>query len=383
MQNHRRVWENEEIASFRDAVRRFIARELAPDEQRWRKQGYVDRDRFRKVGELGMLCPSIPAEYGGGGGSFAHEAVMQEELAYAGCTSFAQGVHGTVCAHYLLAYGNEDQKRRWLPKLCSGEWVAAIAMTEPGAGSDLQALRTRAVAYPGETDYVVDGSKTYISNGQLADLVIVAAKTAPKAGGRGLSLIVVETGSQEGFYRGRALDKIGMHGQDTSELFFEDMRVPVANRLGEEGEGFVQLMALLPQDRLSIAVFSQVFMERAVELTVAHVKERKVFEAPLFEMQNTRFKLAECEAAARVSRSFIDDCVARHVAGELSAVDASMAKYWCTEQAFKVIDECLQLHGGSGYMSDTPIARMFVDARAHRVLGGANEVMKELIARSL
>jgi long-chain-acyl-CoA dehydrogenase len=377
------AWMTPELAIFRDAVRRFLAREAAPNDDRWQKQHSVDRAFYRKAGAIGMLCPSIPEEYGGGGGSFAHEAIMAEELAYIGCGAFAQGVHGTICAHYLNAYGSEEQKRRWLPKLCSGEWIAAIAMTEPGAGTDLRAVKTSAIRHRGHDYYVLNGSKTFISNGQLADLIIVVAKTDPNAGGSGISLIVVETGDAPGFTRGRTLEKLGLHGQDTAELFFQDVPVPFDNLLGEEGGGFAQLMAQLPQERLSIAVMAQAQMERSVAITVAYAKQRKVFGGPLFEMQNTRFKLAECQTVARVTRAFIDECVSTHIAGRLSAAEASMAKYWATDQLSRVVDECLQLHGGYGYMMEYPIARMYADTRVQRIFGGANEVMKELVARSL
>ncbi|WP_019140958.1 acyl-CoA dehydrogenase family protein [Noviherbaspirillum massiliense] len=374
-------WENDDLSMFRDAVRRFFAAEIVPNDARWMQQHHVDRSFWNKAGEMGLLCPSIPEAYGGSGGSFAHEAVVSEELAYIGCSSFGQVVHGTIVAHYLLAYGNEGQKQRWLPKLCTGEMVGAIAMSEPAAGSDLQGIRTRAVR-DGE-HYVLNGSKIFITNGSQADLVIVVVKTDPDAGAKGVSLIVVETAKTPGFSRGRVLDKIGLKGQDTSELFFEDARVPAENLLGGEGYGFIQLMQQLPQERLAIAVGAQAQMEYAISLTLAHVKERKVFGRALMDMQNTRFKLAECETLSRVTRAFVDECVEKHLGGNLSASEASMAKCWATDQVCRVVDECLQLHGGYGYMNEYPIARLYADVRVGRIYGGANEVMKELIARAL
>lgn len=377
----KRPWETEEVVMFRDAVRRFLETEAVPHDEHWRKQKFVDRNFWYQAGELGMLCPSMPEEYGGSGGSYALEAVISEELSYAGLTSFLQAIHGGIVAPYIDHYGTDEQKQRWLPKMSSGELIGAIAMTEPGCGSDLQAIRTTARR---EGDhYVINGSKTFISNGYTADLVIVAAKTDPSQGAKGVTLIVIETADLAGFQRGRNLDKIGMHGSDTAELFFADMRVPVANRLGtEEGQGFVQMMQQLPQERLSIAISAQAMMERAIEITVAYVRERKAFKKSLLEFQNTRFKLAECLTKARITRTFIDDCVARHIRGELSTVDASMAKLWCTEKQCEVIDECLQLHGGYGFMTEYPIARMHADVRVQRIYGGANEIMKEIIARS-
>ncbi len=379
----RRTWETDEIAAFRARAREFFRAELVPHDERWRKQRGVDRAFYRKAGQAGLLCPSIPVEYGGLGGNFAHVAVVQEELGRVGCSSFGQVPHGAVCAHYLNSFGTEDQKRRWLPGLCSGELVAAIAMTEPHAGTDVQAFRVRAERRAGADHYLLNGVKSMISNGQLADIVIVAAKTDLGANGKGITLLVVEANDSEGFYRSEPLDKIGMHGQDTSELYFEDLAVPLGNRLGEEGDGYVQMMTLLAQERMGMAVFCQALLERAVELTMEHARERKVFNAPLMELQNTRFKLAECETIGRVSRAFIDNCIADHMHDRLSTTDASMAKYWASEQLCRVADECLQLFGGAGYVATSPIARIYVDARAQRILGGVNEVMKELIFRTI
>lgn len=382
----RRPWENDDAAMFRDSLRAFLQGEATPRDPQWRAQKLVDRDFWRQTGELGVLCPSVPVEYGGAGGDFTFEAVMTEELGYASLTSFQQGIHGGIVAHYLLAFGTEEQKQRWLQPMCTGEKIAAIGMTEPGGGSDLQSLRTTA-RRDGE-NYIVNGAKTFITNGQNADLAVLAVKTDASAGAKGVTLLVVETRDAKGndvagFRRGRNLHKIGMHGSDTAELFFDDLVVPVANRLGEEGAGFTYMMQQLPQERLMIAVGAQAMMEQAIALTIDYVKQRHAFKQPLSNLQNTRFKLAECQAAAQVSRAFVDDCVARHARGELSAVDASMAKFWCTDKLCQVVDECVQLHGGYGYMEEYPIARMYADVRVQRIYGGANEIMKELIARSL
>ncbi|MBR0684377.1 acyl-CoA dehydrogenase family protein [Bradyrhizobium manausense] len=366
---------------FRDAVRRFIASEAVPRDEAWRKQKFVDRDFWYQAAALGLLCPSVTEEYGGANGTFALEAVIGEELAYAGISSFAQSVHGGIVAPYISHYGTHEQKMRWLPKMSSGELIGAIAMTEPGGGSDLQAIRTTAVR-DGD-DYVINGAKTFITNGQTADLVIIAAKTDHTRGAKGITLIVAEVDKSPGFRRGRNLEKIGLHGSDTAELFFDNMRVPLKNRLGDEGQGFVQMMRQLPQERINIALIAQATMERAIEITIAYAQERKAFKQSLIEFQNSRFKLAECLTTARVTRAFLDECIARHIRGELDAVDASMAKFWCTDKQCQVIDECVQLHGGYGFMAEYPIARMYVDARVQRIYGGANEIMKEIIARSI
>ncbi|MBR0898969.1 acyl-CoA dehydrogenase family protein [Bradyrhizobium tropiciagri] len=366
---------------FRDAVRRFIAVEAVPRDEAWRKQKFVDRDFWYQAAALGLLCPSVAEEYGGASGTFALEAVIGEELAYAGISSFAQSVHGGIVAPYISHYGTHEQKKRWLPKMSSGEFIGAIAMTEPGGGSDLQAIRTTAVR-DGD-DYVINGAKTFITNGQTADLVIIAAKTDQTLGAKGITLIVAEVDKSPGFRRGRNLEKIGLHGSDTAELFFDNMRVPLKNRLGDEGQGFVQMMRQLPQERINIALIAQATMERAIEITIAYAQERTAFKQSLIEFQNSRFKLAECLTTARVTRAFLDQCIARHIRGELDAVDASMAKFWCTDKQCQVIDECVQLHGGYGFMAEYPIARMYVDARVQRIYGGANEIMKEIIARSI
>jgi acyl-CoA dehydrogenase len=373
---------NDELELLRETAARFFAAEAVPHETRWERQQHVDRDFWRKAGAAGLLCASIPQEYGGGGGDFRHEAAIYEEQTRALIASFGNGVHSGIVAHYILAYGTEPQKRRWLPQLASGELVGAIAMSEPGAGSDLQGVRTRAVANGDEL--VVSGGKTFITNGHLADLIVLVAKTDAALGAKGISLVVVETRGLAGFRRGRILDKIGMHGQDTAEFFFDDARVPAANILGEvPGQGFVQLMQQLPQERLIIAVQAVAGMERAIELTLDYVKGRKAFGQHLIEMQNTRFRLAECATLARVARVFVEDCMAKHLAGALDTATASMAKWWCTQKQCDVVDECLQLHGGYGYMREYPISRLWVDARVQKIYGGSNEIMKELIARSL
>ncbi len=378
---HRSSWLNEDLDAFRDLARTFCQKELAPHQDRWIEQRHMDRELWHKAGEVGLLCLSIPEEYGGGGGTFAHEAVLLEEQVRAGDSCWGNSVHSGIVAHYLLNYGTETQKQRWLPKLASGEMVAAIAMTEPGTGSDLQNITTKAVR-DGE-HYVLNGAKTFITNGGQADLVIVAAKTDSAQGAHGVSLIVVETAT-EGYRRGRLLDKVGMHGQDTAEMFFDDVRVPMANLLGgEEGQGFVQLMRQLPQERLIIAVSSVAAMESAVAETVRYTKERTAFGRPVFNFQNSRFTLAECDTEATVARAFLDQCVEAHLKGELDVPTAAKAKWWCSDRAFRVIDECVQLHGGYGYMNEYPIARAWTDIRVQRIFGGTNEIMKEIISRTL
>ena len=375
-------WMTDDLRSFREQVKRFVASEVTPHEARWAKNRVVDRELWRKAGELGLLCADIPDEYGGSGGTFAHQTVVFEELGYAGDTAFNISVHAIV-AHYILNQGTEEQKRKFLPKLASGEMVAAIAMSEPSAGSDVQRIRTKAVL-EGDT-YRVNGSKTFITNGSLADLMMVALRTGEEPGAKGISLLLVETRTSPGGYRvGKPLEKIGQHGQDTCEIFFEDVRVPQANLLGSvPGKGFYQLMTELPYERLLIAIGAVVAIERAVKLTVEYVKERQAFGKPLFDLQNTRFTLAEAKTEATVARAFVDRCIEECIAGKLDATTASMAKYWTTDLQCKIIDECLQLFGGYGYILDYPIAQMYADARVQRIYGGANEVMKELVARSL
>ncbi|HEY0641345.1 MAG TPA: acyl-CoA dehydrogenase family protein [Pseudonocardiaceae bacterium] len=375
-----------ELDALRELARTFCAREVLPNAEKYAAQGHPDRALYRRAGELGLLCMSIPPEYGGGGGTFAHEAVLFEEGARCGEAALGgMGVHNGIVAHYVLAYAGEEQRRRWLPKLAAGEWIGAIAMTEPGTGSDLQGITTRAVLDEATGEYVVTGSKTFITNGHTCDLLILAVKTDPEQGAAGVSLLVAEVGDDTpGFRRGRILDKIGQKSQDTAELFLDGLRVPRAHLLGDaEGQGFYQLVAQLPQERLIVAVGAVASMEAAVDLTVAYTKERQAFGKPLFGQQNTRFELADCATLTRVARTFLDDCVARHLRGELDIAGAAMAKYWLTEQQCAVIDRCLQLFGGYGYMSEYPIARMYADARVQKIYAGANEVMKELVARSL
>jgi acyl-CoA dehydrogenase len=374
-------WVNDEVRMFRRTVRQFIEKEFAPHQARWREQRRPDADAWTRAGRAGILLPDVPEEYGGGGGTFAHEAVVLEELARAG-VHFGSAIQSTV-AHYLLAYGSEEQKRKWLPRMARGERVAAIAMTEPGAGSDLQAIKTSA-RREGD-DYVVNGSKTFITNGSHADLVCLAAKTdARVVGMRGISLIMVETQDLPGYRVGRPLEKVGMHAQDTCELFFDQVRVPAAHLLGSaEGKGFAQMMEQLPYERLSIGVGAVAMAEQAVAITTRYVKERHAFGKPLFDMQNTRFKLAECSTQAHIGRVFLDSCIERFIAGRLDEASTAMAKYWITEIQCRIVDECVQLHGGYGYMSEYPIARMWTDSRVQRIYAGSNEIMKELIAWSL
>jgi len=378
-QLHRHAWMTEEMDLFRDQASRFIGAEMAPHAKRWREQGYIDRDIWKKLGAMSLMLPELPEEYGGAGGSLAHQLVVLEELTrheVAGST----GVH-TIVAHYLLDYGTEEQKRRWLPKLASGEYLAGIAMSEPGAGSDLKAIRTRATL-DGD-HYVVSGAKTFITNGFTAHLLVVVVRTG-EAGKKGVSLIVVETEGLKGFRVGRRLEKIGQHLSDTAELFFDDVRVPRENLLGEgEGEGFKQLMGQLPFERMLIANSAVAAVEKAVDLTIAYTKERKAFGQPIFDFQNTKFKLAECATTAHIMRTFVNDCVQRLLDGKLDAEAAYMAKWWCADEQCRVLDECLQLFGGYGYMWEYPIARMYADARVQRIYGGTNEIMKDLIARKL
>lgn len=374
-------WMDDELRLFRESVRRFIHEEFVPHQDRWREQHHPDASAWLAAGGVGMLLADVPAEYGGGGGTFAYEVVVLEELARAG-VHFGSGVQSMV-AHYILAFGTEEQKQRWLPRLAKGELVAAIGMTEPAAGSDLAGIKTTAVR-DGD-HYVINGSKTMITNGALAGLVAVAAKTNPTAPAmRAISMIVVETKDLPGYAAGKPLEKVGMHGQDTCELFFENVRVPVANLLGTaEGRGFQQMMHHLPYERLQIAAGAAAVAEEAIAITARYVKERAIAGKPLFELQNTRFKLAECATEVRVGRAFLDDCIVRYVAGELDEVGAAMAKYWLTDCQCRVVDECVQLHGGYGYMTEYAIARMWADGRAQRIYAGANEVMKEMIAWSL
>ncbi|WP_109472786.1 acyl-CoA dehydrogenase family protein [Ornithinimicrobium cavernae] len=379
---YRSPWMTEELDDLRSLSRTFFERESVPHQQRWAEQQQVDRGFWLAAGRAGLLCLSVPEEYGGGGGTFAHEAVVVEEQARAGDDAFGYSVHSAIVAHYVLAYGTEEQRRAWLPRLATGEYVGAIAMSEPGAGSDLQSLRTS--ARPDGDHYVVNGSKTFITNGSHANFLVLACRTSDAEGGKGLSLLGVETDGLEGFSRGRVLDKLGMHGQDTRELFFDDVRVPRDSLLGgQEGQGFAQLMQQLPQERLIIAVSAVAWTELVVWLTVDYAKERTAFGRTLLKFQNTRFVLAECATESRAVRTFVDHCIGQHLAGELDAAGASAAKYLSTDTQFEVSDRCLQVFGGYGYMMEYPIARAFALARVQKIYGGTNEIMKELIARSL
>ncbi len=375
-------WIDEDLQLFRDSARRFIEKEVAPQEAHWAEQGHVDRPIWNRFGHAGLLCPSIPEQYGGGGGHFGHDAVVALEMGRALAIGPNVNVHSGIVAQYILRYGTEEQKLRWLPKMASGEFVGAIAMTEPGAGSDLKSVKTQAIR--SGDDWVISGAKTFITNGWLADLVCVVVKTETGAGARGVSLIVVETKDLSGYRRGKILEKIGLKGQDTSELFFDGVRVPYSNLLGvETGKGFGQLMEQLPQERMIIALGCVATMQRAVEETAAYARARVVFGQPLLSLQNTRFKLAECSTKATVARHFVDSCMAMVLQGKLDNETAAMAKWWCTQANCEVVDECLQIHGGYGYMTEYPIARMYVNARAGKIYGGSNEIMKELIARGL
>jgi acyl-CoA dehydrogenase len=374
-------WMDEDLSIFRDAVARFVDAEMVPNEEQWRKQQHVGKDIWRKAGEMGLLCTDIPAEHGGVGGDFRHEAVLYEETARRGITGFGQGVH-SICAHYLLNHGTEEQKRRFLPRMASGELIGAIGMSEPAAGSDLQGLKTRATR-DGDS-YLINGSKIFITNGFLAGLIAVVVKTTPGEGARGTSIFMVETANLKGFRVGRILDKMGMKSQDTAELFFEDVRVPAANLLGgSEGQGFYQLMSDLPYERALIAVSGVAAMEGALAETIRYVKDRKAFGKTIAEFQNTKFKLAEVATKTHIARVFVDDVIAKIVSGTLDTVTASMAKYWITDTQQEVLDECVQLHGGYGYMNEYLVCRMFADARVQRIYGGTNEIMKELISRAL
>ncbi len=373
---------DDEISIFSDAVGQFFERECKPHVEDWRKAGIVPREVWTKAGEAGLLCASMPEEYGGAGGDFRHEAVIIEQQQWQGIDGFGIGLHNAIVSPYILHYGSEEQKQRWLPKLATGELVCAIAMTEPGTGSDLQNIKT--TAKKDGNGYIINGSKTFITNGQTADLILVCAKTDTEKGAKGISIMVVETEEVEGFERGKNLEKIGQHACDTSELFFNDVKVPAHALLGsEEGQGFVQLMQQLPQERHIIGLQGIGMIERAIAETVAYVKQRKAFGGTIMDFQNTQFKLAEAKTEATVAKVFADHCTELLLKGELDAATASMSKYWISDLQCKIVDECLQLFGGWGYMDEYPIAQMYADARVQRIYGGANEVMKMLIARTL
>ena len=365
---------------FRDTVRRFVEEEIAPFHAQWEKDGKISRDAWLKAGELGLLCASMPEEYGGGGGERTYSVILLEELARAGATGPGFGLHSEIVAPYINRYGSEEQKRKFLPKMAKGEMIGAIAMTEPGTGSDLQGVRTTALKDGNEL--VINGSKTFITNGEMSDVVIVVAKTDPDAGAKGISLVLVEA-EREGFRKGRNLEKIGLKAQDTSELFFDDVRVPMTNLLGEEGKGFVYLMQELAWERLQLSISAVANTEAAVEWTIDYTKQREAFGQPIHDFQNTRFKLAEAKTQATVARTFVDKLIALMLEDKLDAETAAMAKWWTSDTQCKVIDDCLQLHGGYGYMWEFPIARAWADARIQRIYAGTNEIMKEIIGRSL
>ena len=368
-----------DLELFRDQVRKFFDKELYPHLDRWEAEGIVDREFWKAYGAAGLLCPQVPSEYGGLELDYRFNAVIGEELAYAG-SSAGVTLQSDITVDYLINYGSEEQKKRFLPGMVSGEIITAIAMTEPGTGSDLQGVRT--TARRDGNHYVINGSKTYITNGQNADVVIVVAKTDPTLGSKGISLILVERGA-EGFERGRNLDKVGQHSADTSELFFNDVRVPITNCLGEEGRGFAYLMGQLPQERLQIAVAGQAGAQRAFDEAVKFTKERKAFGQSIFDFQNTRFTLAALKAKLQVGWAHLDWAITRHVAGELTAAEASAAKLFHTELQWEACDIALQLHGGAGYMNEYPIARLWRDARVQRIYGGTSEIMKEVVARTI
>ncbi|MDT0618622.1 acyl-CoA dehydrogenase family protein [Salinisphaera sp. P385] len=380
--NYQAPWEAEDHTLLRAQAAKFFAREATPNQERWAKQHQVDRAFWNKSGDAGLLCPGLPEEYGGGGGNFGHEAVVQEELALAQDTAFGFSVHSTIVAHYVAAYATEEQKQRWIPAMASGEKVIGIAMTEPGTGSDLQAVRTTA-ARDGD-HYVINGSKTFISNATHADLMIIVAKTDKAEGARGISLFVVEVDQAEGYERGRVLEKIGQHGQDTRELTFTDLRVPAENLLGgQEGQGFYQLMEQLPRERLIIGIAGVAMTEAAVMEAIKYAKLRTAFGQPIIQFQNTRFVLAECKTEVLAAKTFMDHCVQRYMDGNLDAATASMAKLYGTDKQVEIIDRCLQVFGGYGYLMEYPIAQMYAAARVQKIYGGTNEIMKELIGRSL
>ena len=365
---------------FRDQVRKFCEREIAPNHAKWEEDGIVSRDAWLKAGAAGLLCATMPAEYGGAGADRFYSAIIMEELARIGASGPGFSLHSDIVAPYILNYGSEEQKQTWLPKMARGEVIGAIAMTEPGTGSDLQGVKTTAVR--DGNHLVINGQKTFITNGQNADLVIVVAKTDPKQGAKGISLVLVEAG-REGFTKGRNLEKLGLKAQDTSELFFSDVRVPMTNLLGQEGQGFVMLMQELAWERLQVAIGAIANAEAVLDWTVEYTKSRKAFGKSIAEFQNTRFKLAEVKTQVQVGRVFVDRCIELVVQRELDVTTAAMAKYWCSDLQCKIIDECLQFFGGYGYMWEFPIARAYADARVQRIYAGTNEIMKELISRSL
>jgi acyl-CoA dehydrogenase len=375
---------NSDHEAFRDSFRRFVDKEIAPHHALWEEQGYVDRAVWNKAGANGFLCATLPEEYGGSGADKLYSVVQMEELARGGYSGIGYGLHSEIVAPYLLHYGTEEQKRKYLPLLASGEMIGAIAMSEPAAGSDLQGVKSTAIKQA-DGSYLLNGSKTFITNGWHADLVIVVAKTNPQAGAKGTSLLLAERG-MTGFHTGSRLKKLGLKAQDTAELFFENVPVPAANLLGGEAfenKGFICLMEQLPWERVQIAVTAVAAAQAAIDWTVAYVKERKVFGQPVASYQNTRFTLAELQTQVQVARVFVDKCLELVCEDKLDTATASMAKYWTTDLQCKVMDECVQLHGGYGYMWEYPITRAYADARVQRIYGGTNEIMKEVITRAM
>ena len=385
LDNYQSPWIDEELNIMRDAVRKFIAKEFVPVAPKWEKQVFVDHDAWLTAGASGLLCASIPEKWGGGGGNFKHEMILVEEMAYAHITGFGNGVHSGIVAHYINSYGSEEQKLRWLPRMATGEIVSAIAMSEPGTGSDLQAVGTTAVRQGDR--YVINGQKTFITNGMSANLICVVAKTDPSEAAKGISLVMVETESVEnsgGFTRGRNLEKLGMKAQDTAELFFDNVEVTDKNLLGPaEGKGFIQLMEQLPQERLIIAAGACAAIESALRITSEYVKERKAFGKRILDFQNTQFRLAERFTEAKLARTFVDQCAMQLEEGKLDDATAAMAKWWTTQKQCEIVDECLQFFGGYGYMMEYPIAKMYADSRVQKIYGGSNEIMKLLIAREI
>ena len=371
---------NDDHQMFRDSVRRFMENEVAPHHDRWEEQGYVDREIWTKAGGNGFLCPTMPEEFGGAGVDKLYSVVLMEETARVNATGLGFSLHSEIVAPYIFNYGSEEQKKRFLPQMATGELIGAIAMSEPAAGSDLQGVKTTAIRQGDH--YVLNGSKTFITNGWHADVVIVVAKTNPNEGAKGTSLLLVERG-MPGFEKGKRLKKVGLKAQDTSELFFNDVKVPVGNLLGEENRGFIYLMQELPWERMQIAIGAIESAQAAIDWTTQYVKERKVFGTTVAAYQNTRFKLAELQTEVQIGRVFVDRCLELLLAGELDTATASMAKYWCSDLQCKVMDECVQLHGGYGFMWEYPIARAYADARVQRIYGGTNEIMKEVITRSM
>ena len=379
MTSNRKIFdESHEI--FRESVKRFVKKHIEPFHSEWERNGVVSRDFWLEAGAAGILCPDVPEEFGGPGGDFRHNVIVVEELMRVGATGPGLSVHSDIVTPYILNYGTESQKNSWLPGMCEGRLIGAIAMTEPGTGSDLQSVKTKAVI--NNNEIILNGQKTFITNGQTADLIIVVAKTDPNSGAKGTSLIMCE-GDREGFKRGRNLDKIGLKAQDTSELFFDNVKLPKSNLLGSEGKGFYHLMEELPQERLAIAVSAVAACKAALNWTIEYVNERNVFGKKIAEFQNTKFKLAELKTELNVAQIYLDDCIDKHLNKEFDAADGAMAKLWTTELQCKLVDVCVQLHGGYGYMREYPIARAWEDARVQRIYGGNNEIMKEIISRTL